>query len=205
MNQVFMSHTKLDRELCDAFDRAVARVGIRAFRSEYERIRAPAWFTIREAIDHSIALFMLVGRELAKMQESADPTWRYTQNWIAYEIGVACQKGLDVWAITDDVEINFPMPYVNNYLPVGLRDEAAFDYLKGVLSAYREGKRYPVVPSILRVVCPNKDCGMQFNLHASLPPGHPLVCPQCLFKMRFPKGFGPVTHVKHSLGSRGYR
>lgn len=32
----FESHTKLDADFCDVFDRACARVGIDAFRSEYE-------------------------------------------------------------------------------------------------------------------------------------------------------------------------
>ncbi len=40
--KVFESHTKDDTEFCDIFDRACARVGIDAFRSEYETIESPA-------------------------------------------------------------------------------------------------------------------------------------------------------------------
>ena len=39
MKMVFVSHTKRDAEFCDAFDRVCARVGIRAFRSEFEKLR----------------------------------------------------------------------------------------------------------------------------------------------------------------------
>ena len=126
MRQVFVSHTKKDEKFCDQFDRVCARVGIKAFRSEFETISTPAWKTIKEAINKSIALFFLVGKELVKSQNENEPEWRYTQNWIAYEMGLACQKGIDVWAICDDVLINFPMPYINNYLAVSLKHEPAF-------------------------------------------------------------------------------
>ena len=43
MEAIFVSHSKRDVEYCDVFDRAVARVGIRAFRSEFETITPPAW------------------------------------------------------------------------------------------------------------------------------------------------------------------
>ena len=62
MKQVFVSHTKRDKEFCDAFDRVCARVGIKAFRSEFEEILTPAWKTIKEAINKSVALFFLVGK-----------------------------------------------------------------------------------------------------------------------------------------------
>lgn len=48
--QVFMSHTKRDRECCDKFDSVAARVGLRVFRSEFETIKTPAWKTIRDEI-----------------------------------------------------------------------------------------------------------------------------------------------------------
>ena len=68
--QVFVSHTQKDVEFCDIFDRACARVGGRAFRSEFEKIEVPAWQTIRDAIRSSCALFLLVGKELVNAQAS---------------------------------------------------------------------------------------------------------------------------------------
>lgn len=89
MAQIFLSHTKPDAGLCDYFDSICARVGISAFRSEFETITPPAWSTISNAIRQSVALFLLVGRELAAKQASHGIEWEYTQNWIAYEIGVS--------------------------------------------------------------------------------------------------------------------
>lgn len=43
--QLFMSHTKLDENFCDKFDRAAARVCVKVFRSEFEEIKPPAWKT----------------------------------------------------------------------------------------------------------------------------------------------------------------
>ena len=82
VTQVFVSHTKRDVNFCDAFDRVCARVGIKAFRSEFETIRVPAWKTIKKAINDSIALFFLVGKKLveAQAQHWHDPQWKYTQN-----------------------------------------------------------------------------------------------------------------------------
>lgn len=193
MKQVFVSHTQKDMDFCDAFDRVCARVGIKCFRSEFESISPPAWITIKEALNSSIALFFLVGNELVVNQDLNYPEWRYTQNWIAYEIGLACQLGVDVWAICDDVLINFPMPYINNYLTVSLKHRPAFDYLRFVLEEYKRGELFSV-PYInvrgkdLSVTCPHGNCRAEFNLHVTLQPGTEIRCPQCLENMVFPKG-----------------
>jgi hypothetical protein len=182
-----VSHSKHDVSFCDAFDKIVARVGLRAFRSELEDVVAPAWKTIQKEINSSAALFFLVGKELVKRQGSPSQSWLHTQSWIAYEIGVACQKGIDVWSICDDVDINFPMPYVNNYLTVSVRHKSAFHYLRAVLKKYETGKSYPCsAPRLVR--CPYEDCKMEFNLHVVLEKGMEIACPQCLRSMVFPGG-----------------
>lgn len=193
--QIFISHTKEDVEFCDIFDRIVARVGIKAFRSEFEAISPPPWRTIKKAMSKSVALFFLVGKKLVESQESNKPEWRYTQNWIAYEMGLACQIPIDVWAICDDVEVNFPMPYINNYLPVSLRHRHIFDYFRGILDAYKRRQSFPyaypldALGSNIGVTCPLKNCRMQFNLHVRLESEERIICPQCLGTIVFPRGF----------------
>jgi len=193
MAQVFISHTRKDVQSCNTFDTICARVGIKAFRSEFEKIQPPAWKTIKEAMDDSIVLFLLVGKELANSQDSNDPAWQYTQNWIAYEVGLACQMGIDVWVICDNVSINFPVPYINNYFPADLEVKEHFNYLRGVLKNYQEGQTYPYpyhgggVPN-LSITCPYGGCGIGFNLHMPLKHGDRIRCPQCLRYMVFPKG-----------------
>jgi len=195
-HQVFISHTERDVEYCDIFDRACARAGIRAFRSEFETIEAPAWKTIKNEMTKSCAMFLLIGKELVRFQESYDPNWRYTQNWIAYEIGLACQLNIDVWVICDDVRINFPVPYFNNYLPFpfSLRNNESFKYMRGVLECYNAGSRfsYPHVDSdgfSIGTCCPYEGCSIKFNLHATLQPGEAILCPCCLKEITYPEGF----------------
>jgi len=117
-HQIFVSHTKFDADFFNFLDSAEARLGkIRLYRSEYEKIDSPPWLTIKKELDKSDALFLFIGKELVKAQAAADksPTaredWKHTQNWIAYEIGIASEKFMDVWVLCDDVEINFPVPY----------------------------------------------------------------------------------------------
>jgi hypothetical protein len=40
--QLFLSHTKLDKDFLNRFDNAAARVGLKLYRSEFENIKAPA-------------------------------------------------------------------------------------------------------------------------------------------------------------------
>lgn len=182
-----MSHTKLDKEFCDFFDNACARIGIASFRSEFETIASPAWKTIRDEMKKSLAMFLLVGKELVKMQEqsSYDPdtarSWKYTQNWIAYEIGLACQRNIDVWVLCDNLTINFPVPYFNHYNPFA-RD---LDWLKQILDVYAKSRR-PIPPEKRKIMCPNRQCGVEFffwGYYYKRPFEVP--CPQCLQTMKF--------------------
>lgn len=191
--QIFISHTKRDVRFCDLVDKLFARVPIKAFRSEYENIPRPEWQTIKKAMNDSFALFLLVGPRLAENQRLKNREWSYTQNWIAYEIGLACQMGIDVWAICDSVLINFPMPYVNNYYPMqllpltrtrpdlGLIKDADFKHLKYIIDKYSSGNRfsfpYKLNAKCCGVIC--KQCGAQFNLHL-LKRRISIRCPQCL-------------------------
>lgn len=187
--QVFVSHTQRDEQFCDIFDRACARVGLRAFRSEFERIELPAWQTIRDAIRKSRALFLLIGPELTRAQALPDPFWAHTQNWIAYEIGVACERGMDVWVICDDVRINFPVPYLNNYLPASPRHRDIFDALVEDLKVYAQGRKFRFPDPIYGTRCPYDNCEAVFNLPTPLSLGEIIVCPQCLQEIPFPYGF----------------
>jgi len=187
--QVFVSHTKADKEFCDMFDVACARVGLKAFRSEFETIGTPQWETIKEAMDNSIAMFLLVGNQLVAHQASPTPDWKYTQNWIAYETGLACQAGIDVWVISNNVDINFPVPYFNNYEVWGVRTKENVEFLKSILTRYNSGQTFPVPTWGRNTRCPSEECGIKFNLHSTLPPGTTIKCPQCLANMVFEKGF----------------
>jgi len=198
ITQIFASHTKLDKDFCDRFDIVAPRVGIKIFRSEFEKLEDPAWRTIKEEMNKSSALFLLVGQELVNAQSASEidskarEQWKYTQNWIAYEIGLACQKGLDVWVICDNVILNFPVPYLNNYEIWGVQPAAKINLssYKEIFTAYCEGRTFPVgmykKPS-RTVTC--QHCGAVFNLHSTLPKGMEIPCPTCLGTLTFPNGW----------------
>lgn len=196
MVQIFVSHTRKDIEFCDRFDRIFAREEkIKAFRSEFEGIEPPSWETIKDAINQSAALVLLVGKGLVNNQKALlqDKDWKFTQNWIAFEIGVACQKGIDVWAVRDvGVEINFPMPYITNSIIYG----EDLKFFRWAFKFYENPNpfKYPFKPTInnnetwdYSVRCPYKDCNIEFNLLQKESKGNGITCPQCLriFLLRF--------------------
>ena len=185
--KVFESHTKLDNDFCDVFDRACARVGIDAFRSEYESIEPQAWQTIRNELRQSKALFLLVGKSLVEAQTIHSSDWEHTQNWISYEIGIASQLGIDVWVLCDGIEINFVVPYLNNYLPYSIRGEGNFKLFIRVLEEYASGKKYDLNETDA-ITCPYSDCLINYNLHAKVPKGGKIVCPCCLRRIVWPEG-----------------
>ncbi len=185
--QVFVSHTQKDVEFCDVFDRACARVGIKAFRSEFETLKFPAWQTIRDAIRKSKALFLLIGKELVNYQNSYDSSWSYTQNWIAYEIGVACDRGIDVWVICDDVRINFPVPYLSHYVTVSPRHREAFDFLVENLDEYVKGARTVIFDENTEIQCIHDNCKAVYYFPVRMKTGDRIICPQCLRELEFYK------------------
>jgi len=189
MVQIFVSHTKQDVEFCDKFDRIFAREEkIKAFRSEFEAIEPPAWETIKKAINDSVALVLLVGNGLVNNQKALiqNSSWKFTQNWIAFEIGVACQKGIDVWAVCDEgVEINFPMPYITNYITAGIDTQHNFNEIRNIFKEYANNKEYKYPYDNFGVNCPYEDCGIRFNLIQECQKGEYITCPQCLQSFTF--------------------
>jgi len=187
--QIFESHSKLDEETCNQFDVAAAREGMKVFRSEFEAIKAPAWETIKKEMERSRALFLLVGPELVKSQDQGSKDWKFTQNWIAYEVGLACALDIDVWVLCNNVEINFPVPYLNNY-SIGSIQTKADGFERGIFRGYLRGATCPFgVIERKKYFCPHEDCGAKFNFHNRMDVGSSTNCPTCLGKLEFPKGW----------------
>lgn len=190
VTRVFLSHTKFDKDFCDRFDNICSNVGIKRFRSDFAEIERPAWRTIKEQLGKSRALFLLVGKELVNQQASPyNPDWKFTQNWISYEVGVAHQRNIDIWVICDSVAINFPVPYFNNYVPFGLEPDTSMAYMNVVLESYQRGGSFPIShrPDRISITCPT--CGIEFNLHATLEVKQVITCPQCLKEIWFEEPF----------------
>lgn len=78
---------------------------------EYEkwsRSGNPNWMWIRNEIKKSKALFLILTKNITKRE--------YTQNWVAFEIGVAaaCDPPVPVFVFKEQ-KVDFPVPYVNHY------------------------------------------------------------------------------------------
>lgn len=140
-------------------------------------------------MERSRALFLLVGPELVKSQEQGNPDWKFTQNWIAYEVGLACALGIDVWVLCNLVNINFPVPYLNNYSIGGIQTGAkGFERL--VFTHYLQGGTFPFgVSEKKKLFCPYENCGAKFNFHNEMDEQSATYCPTCLQKIIFPKGW----------------
>ena len=150
---------------------------------------------------NSAALFLLVGKELVKSQKESETStielekWKYTQNWIAYEIGLASALNLDVWVYCDSIEINFPVPYVTNYVIHGIDLESPnkLDWIKFVFKEYKEGRSFPFDLSKRKIFkCPKKTCQAVFALHSIIEKNGKVICPTCLENIPLKKGWGPT-------------
>jgi hypothetical protein len=193
MEQIFISHSKHDVEYCEILRSACTEAGLFPYLAEYDEDteEKPVWKIIKRQIQNSCALFIAIGKELVDRTEEHSKSWRYTQNWMSFEIGLACELGIDVWVFCDDVVINFPVPYLNQYLPDNLKSKAVFDSFVAKLNFYR---LYPRVPFPLKSLeknylyeCPA--CGAVYNLYITIRRGEDLTCPSCLNVISHPDGF----------------
>jgi len=195
--KVFMSHSRLDKNYCDAFQKACESIGFKVFRSEFENIEKPPWETLRRLISQSPVLFLLIGKEFTKIQKNLTINtpeyqgWMATQNWIAYEIGVAAQKGIEVWVLCENTDINFPVPYFTNlyFWEGNLAEQKELIFF---LKTYKENK-YIMFDKRMRHTCSNPNCRITYNIIQPLAKGAKIKCPSCLRITEFPEGFNLNT------------
>jgi len=79
---IFISHSRMDRPIVQDFENIFARTNLRAHLLEFEAYRVPPWADICAKVTASAAVFVLLG---PGVKGSA-----YTQNWVAWETGLAC-------------------------------------------------------------------------------------------------------------------
>ena len=192
--KAFISHSRYDKEFCNAFDNACSSVGLERFRSEFMDIEKPAWKTINKEIAKCNVLFLLIGEQLRKRQ-SCDVSsrrytdWLFTQNWISYEIGVASQCNTDVWVISDSPDINFPANYLNYYyLWEGHLEKPEQRQIYPYLKAYKDSIRARFDKSV-KFTCPNPNCRVSYSIPQALSKGFQIRCPSCLRILDFSEGW----------------
>ena len=179
MAHIFVSHSQYDKDIRTSFDTVFARTDVESKCMEFENIYPPAWEIIKNQILSSEAVFLLVGPNI---QTSA-----HTQNWIAFEVGLACAFGKDVWIFEQlESSINFPIPYLTDYSLYDFGNKQHFDYIRAIISGY--GKPIPIfprapdsrtkrkIPRGILVECKHENCHAKYFLHTDVAS---FKCPSC--------------------------
>ncbi len=176
MTQIFISHSKRDTEFVDWFDKVFARLPVRAVRVEFEGYSvAPAKY-IKEQLFLSVALFVLMGPNV----ESSP----YTENWVAFEVGLAAAWKKDIWVFEPhDSTIQFPIPFLNRYVSLGFDDDFTL-----ILEIVRQYSLLPIQRRFTQrfpVTCPYDNCKSEFRLHRKV---SAFRCPSCRQDIMFQDG-----------------
>src|SRR4030043_1489127 len=87
--QIFVSHSQYDGDIRMPFSEIFAIAGVMPKYMEFESIYPPAWAEIKEQIRISEAVFLLLGPNIRRSS--------FTENWVAFEVGLSCAFGKDVW------------------------------------------------------------------------------------------------------------
>jgi hypothetical protein len=137
-HQIFVSHSKRDKDIRKSFNEVIGVAGLKPICMEFETLGSPQWQDIRNAIATSETTFLLLG---PKVRSSI-----HTQNWIAFEIGVSCAFGKDVWVFEQaGSKIKFPIPYLTDYLMYNLDNKSNFDYVREIIEGY--GRPQVILPT----------------------------------------------------------
>ncbi len=187
--QVFLSVSKSDKETAKRFENVASREDVSVRKFEYENPKPPVWQTVKDALQQSKALILLIGPNILQAKARGVGEWSQINGWINYQVGIAMSLDLDVWVICDnDVTVNFPVPYINNY-SLGIETKPN-GYEAKILRSYGEGATFPFGYSPgRRFFCPNKACNGKYNLHNVLQKGDRIICPMCLKPVSFPNGW----------------
>jgi len=173
--RIFLSHSKEDREIRDFFLKIGGLAGVEMKAVEFEYFPPPAWEYIRNQLYTSDALFLLLGPNVLDRGI-------YTQNWISFEVGLACDMARtlekDIWVFEQlQHPIRFPVPYLNHYVLYDPNNRTHLDYIRGIMEAYKPFPPLRRIPQGIReVACPYDDCKIKFKLHTDVKEFN---CPTC--------------------------
>lgn len=172
---VFISHSKDDPRL-DFFHKVFSGLRTKAVWMEFERIEPPAYQSIKNFVNQSNALFILLSNPLLSIEK------RHTANWVSFEIGLAAnwrsphlipkilQDRIDVYVFEPLEEpVDFAVPYCTFYM---LYSDSTGDlqFLRELIqTAPQHNKGVPTK-------CPWPNCQVEFWLLTDV---EEFVCPTC--------------------------
>jgi hypothetical protein len=177
MGKIFISHSQADTEMRDYFLKICGLAGVEGKAIEFERFSPPPWRFIKNEMTSSDALFLLIGPNVIDRGV-------FTQNWISFEIGLACQLGKQVWVFEQrGAPVHFPVPYLNHYMLYDPASRDNLDYIREIIEAYKiRTVRGSFPMPYAQVDCPNAACGISFDLHTAI---EEFYCPACRQPIKF--------------------
>lgn len=111
VDQIFISHSSKDIDIINFFLEKFSGSGIKPILMEYEKGENNRKLTanyIIEEIQRSKAVFVILTQNITK--------YEHTQNWVAFEIGVAAARRPQIPVIVfREQEVNFPVPFLTHY------------------------------------------------------------------------------------------
>ncbi len=131
MDKVFVTHSRHDAPILAHITKLVEIVGVEPILYQYDyRHTTTAWQEIRDDIQRSHALFVVLSNNL-----SSSP---HTQNWVGWEVGVACAFHKRVWVFEElNRSVSFPIPYLTDYVPYDLSSPQLRQLISAVASGYK--------------------------------------------------------------------
>ena len=131
MDSVFITHSRHDAPILSHIDELIRIVGVNPIFYQYDTGHAStAWEEIRNDIRNSHALFVVLSNNLSSSA--------HTQNWVGWEVGVACAFNKRVWVFEElHRSASFPIPYLTDYVPYNLNDPQLRELISAVAAGYR--------------------------------------------------------------------
>jgi len=135
MDKVFITHSRHDAPVLSHVLALVKEAGVEPLLYQYDPSGdSCAWNQIRDAIRDSGALFVVLSSNLSSSA--------YTQNWVAFEVGVAAALQRPVWVFEElGGHVPFPIPYLTDYMPYDLGDPNLRALVTGAAAAYNLEKQ----------------------------------------------------------------
>jgi hypothetical protein len=171
--QIFISHSRNDKKIVTYFVDKVKDIDTKAVLMEYEseslsRGDRPKWMWIRDEILKSKALFLILTKNIAEKT--------HTQNWVAFEIGVASTRSPVIPVLLfKEQNVNFPVPFVSHYF-----DKAFFDIkylLKDSSDPESSVSDHVTTESYIDVLIKNPTIGLRDK--------ETIKCPKCFLRFHY--------------------
>jgi len=139
MAQIFVSHSKKDKDLVDFFSNAFAGTKVKAIFEEFEKILTgqitPS--KVAQDIENSNALFVILSQNVRDIP--------HTRDWVVWETGVA--KNKDIWVFEPFLQfgkISIVIPCLRHY-GIFYINNSWLGYIRRIIESYDDSHTFATV------------------------------------------------------------